>query len=103
MAEVLRHAPRDSFVLSTKIGRWMSPFRPAERVHGLRPNGLPFRPTFEHSRGGVLRSLEQSWLRTGLARVDIVYVHDVDFGTLRDPDLLERHYRQAVEEAIPQL
>lgn len=103
MAEVLRHAPRDSFVLSTKIGRWMSPFRPGWRVDGLRPNGLPFRPTFEHSRGGVLRSLEQSWLRTGLARVDIVYVHDVDFRTLQDPDLLERHYRQAVEEAIPQL
>jgi D-threo-aldose 1-dehydrogenase len=103
MGEVLRHLPRASFVLSTKIGRWMSPIRPGERVEGLRPNGLPFKPTFDYSRAGVLRSLEQSCLRTGLATIDIVYVHDVDLWTLGDPELLERHYRQAVEEAIPEL
>lgn len=103
MGEVLRHVPRESFVLSTKVGRWMSPLRPGETVPGLRPHGLPFKPTFDYSRAGVRRSLEQSHLRTGLASFDIVFVHDVDLWTLRDPELLERHYRQAVEGAIPEL
>jgi D-threo-aldose 1-dehydrogenase len=30
VGHVLRQLPRDSFVLSTKVGRWLSPLRPDE-------------------------------------------------------------------------
>ncbi|MBL8571833.1 MAG: aldo/keto reductase [Phreatobacter sp.] len=97
LGSVLRQLPRDSFVLSTKIGRWMRPMKPGEVIANLRPNGLPFAPTFDYSYDGVMRSLEHSLLRLGLARVDILFIHDVDFWSLNDRDLLEKHFKQAMD------
>jgi D-threo-aldose 1-dehydrogenase len=38
---------------------------------------LPFRPQFDYSYEGILRSHEESLQRLGLDRVDILYVHDI--------------------------
>src|SRR5262249_11567315 len=57
--QALRDHPRDSFVLSTKVGRWMAPLAAGETVPGWRPGGLAFKPTFDYSRDGTLRSMEQ--------------------------------------------
>lgn len=97
MGAVLRQLPRESFVLSTKIGRTMRPMREGEVIANLRPNGLPFAPTFDYSYDGVMRSLEHSLLRLGLARVDILFIHDVDYWSLKDNDLVERHFTQAMD------
>ena len=97
MGAALRGLPRDSFVLSTKIGRVMRPLKDGESVAGLRPNGLPFVPRFDYSYDGVMRSLEHSLLRLGLARVDILFIHDVDYWSLRDNALLEQHFKQAMD------
>jgi len=97
MGTVLRGLPRDSFVLSTKIGRVMRPLKTGEVVHGLRSNGLPFVPIFDYSYDGVMRSLEHSLLRLGLSRVDILFIHDVDYWSLKDNDLLEKHFKQAMD------
>lgn len=103
MGEVLRHVPRESFVLSTKIGRVMTPLRPGESTEGLRPHGLPFRPAYDYSYDGVMRSLEHSALRTGIGYPDIVYIHDVDMWTLQDSEVYERHFRQARDGAMKAL
>jgi len=97
LGAALRERPRDGLVVSTKIGRVMRPIRPGETIAGLRPNGLPFAPRFDYSYDGVMRSLEHSLLRLGLARVDILFIHDVDFWSLKDADLLEAHFAQAME------
>jgi D-threo-aldose 1-dehydrogenase len=97
LGAALRALPRDSFVLSTKIGRVMRPMKPGERIDGLRPNGLPFAPRFDYSYDGVMRSLEHSCLRLGLNRIDIVFIHDVDMWSLRDAALLERHFAEAMD------
>lgn len=55
--------PRDSYMLSTKVGRL------------VQPDG---RVVFDWSRDGILRSIEASLERLGLDRVDIVLVHDPD-------------------------
>lgn len=96
----LRSVPRDSFLLSTKVGRVMAPIRPGESVEGWRRGGLPFRATFDYSRDGTLRSLEQSHLRLGLASIDIALIHDCDVFTHGDP---EPSYRQALAGAWPAL
>jgi D-threo-aldose 1-dehydrogenase len=75
----LRRPPRESFSLSTKIGRVVDPRRP--RAEGLRSRyvgGFPHLARFDYSYDGALRSLEQSLLRLGLDRVDILLIHDVD-------------------------
>ncbi|MGE3270815.1 MAG: aldo/keto reductase [Chloroflexota bacterium] len=78
---VLGLKPRDSFVLSTKIGRVLV------RPHDL-PNfkqerwtyGLPFEVKFDYTRDGVLRSYEDSLTRMGLNRIDALLIHDLDLG-----------------------
>ena len=99
----LRDRPRGSYVLSTKVGRWLRPLRDGEEPPpgwggGGRTGGLRFAATFDYSYDGVMRSIEQSHLRLGIPRIDILYVHDLDFWTTRDRDLLDRRIRQLIDD-----
>jgi len=95
----LRDQPREAFVLSTKIGRVMHPLRPGESApEGMRRGGLPgFVPSFDYSHDGVMRSVEQSCLRLGLARLDILLIHDVDYWSIGDHELLETRFRTVMD------
>ncbi|HEY6961015.1 MAG TPA: aldo/keto reductase [Gaiellaceae bacterium] len=86
MGAVLRTKPRASYVLSTKVGRLL-------RERGERePTGFvdadPVQPVFDYSADGVRRSLEESLVRLGVDRVDVVLIHDP-----------EQHLDQALVEA----
>jgi D-threo-aldose 1-dehydrogenase len=95
----LREKPREAFLLSTKVGRVMRPLAPGEAPpQGMREGGLPgFVPRFDYSYDGVMRSVEQSCLRLGLARLDVLLVHDVDFWTIRDEALVEERFRTVMD------
>jgi D-threo-aldose 1-dehydrogenase len=76
---VLRTKPRDSFVLSTKVGRVY--FRPSDAATYSHPRwvgGLPFDLRFDYTRDGVLKSYEQSLIRLGINTVDALLIHDLD-------------------------
>jgi D-threo-aldose 1-dehydrogenase len=76
---VLRTKPRDSFVLSTKVGRvHRRPAEPDTYKHPGWAGGLPFEPRFDYTRDGVLRSYEMSLARLGLNRVEALLIHDLD-------------------------
>lgn len=79
--QFLRDLPRDSYVLSTKVGRWMEPLNRQSPPDDLRIGGLPFQPVFDYSAAGVARSMEQSMMRLGISEIDIIYIHDVDVFT----------------------
>ena len=70
MGAALREKPREEFVLSTKIGRILHAMKPGEKPPAdFRDNGLPgFAPVFDYTYDGVMRSLEHSHLRLGLAQ-----------------------------------
>ncbi|SEN11358.1 D-threo-aldose 1-dehydrogenase [Sphingomonas gellani] len=76
----LRHRPRDEYLLSTKAGRLLVPTEHAGTTDGFR-SALPFRPVFDYSYDGVMRSVEQSLGRLGLARIDILLLHDLGRAT----------------------
>jgi D-threo-aldose 1-dehydrogenase len=99
----LRPHPRDAFVLSTKVGRWMAPLSPGETVEGWRSGGLPFKASFDYSRDGTLRSLEQSMLRLGLPRIDIALIHDADVYTHGSVEEAERRFKEAMAGSYPAL
>ena len=103
VGHALRQLPQGSFVLSTKVGRWLTPVGPGEPRDGLRPGGLDFRPTYDLSRDGVLRALEQSHCRLGLPSFDIVLIHDVDIRSHGSREAFEQRYREALEGAYPAL
>lgn len=83
----LRRRPGRRVVISTKVGRTAEPFAAREGRSGY-VGGLPHALRFDYSYDGAMRSLEQSALRLGVDRIDIVLIHDVDVWT---------HGREAVE------
>ena len=87
LGRALADAPRDGFVLSSKVGRVLNPVSSR-----LDPGLPPYEAVFDFSRDGILRSLEESLVRIGLDRIDIAYMHDPD-----------DHYQQAIDEAFPTL
>ncbi|MBL6079666.1 aldo/keto reductase [Belnapia sp. T18] len=76
MGRVLRRKVRDEFTLCTKVGRLLEadPAAPYEQ-HGFF-GGLPFRVRYDYSAEATLRSIEHSLARLGLARLDMVLIHD---------------------------
>jgi D-threo-aldose 1-dehydrogenase len=73
----IRRVGRERIVLSTKVGRWMTPSSEPPKWGGFK-GGAPFAPTIDYSYDGTMRSLEQSFLRLGTERIDIALIHDVD-------------------------
>ena len=93
LGEAIRDRSREEVVVSSKVGRLLVPRTPPlPRDDDLFdvPGDLTRRR--DYSRDGVLRSLEATLQRTGLDRVDILYVHDPD-----------EHWQEAVEQAVPAL
>lgn len=82
--EALRTRPRGDFVLSTKVGRLLTPDSNAAAARDGFVQGLPFRADFDYSYHGTRRSIEDSLHRLGLARIDVVYIHDVGEDTHGD-------------------
>ncbi len=68
---------RDSYVLATKVGKLIA------------PDGTI---SFDYSRDGALRSIEESLKRLQTERIDIVHIHDPD-----------DHEREALDEIFPTL
>ncbi|MER5326750.1 aldo/keto reductase [Streptosporangium roseum] len=95
LGTALAGRPRDSYALSTKVGRLLVP-APTGGPAGRDDQGFDvpadLRRVWDFSRDGVRRSLEESLLRLGLDAVDIVLIHDPD-----------DHWEQAVSEAYPAL
>jgi D-threo-aldose 1-dehydrogenase len=71
----LRGRPRDSYLLSTKVGRLLEP---GEMDGGIYKDLPPLKFIYDYSYDGVMRSFETSLERIGTDRVDILYVHDID-------------------------
>ncbi|NWO96597.1 aldo/keto reductase, partial [Escherichia coli] len=75
--DALRERP--GIVLSTKVGRLLradSTLRGDAERQGFR-SALPFAGHYDYTYDGILRSHEDSLQRLGLARVDLLFVHDI--------------------------
>ncbi len=96
----IRGVDRASLVLSSKVGRWMSPARGAWDRGGYA-GGLPFAATLDYSHDGTMRAIEQSLLRLGTDRLDIVLIHDVD--RRNHGDRLDERFHEAINGAWPAL
>ena len=88
-------ADRDSFVISTKIGRVLNPVDGGVAVED-DPDGIgELLPVNTWTRDNVHRSIEDSLKRLKLGSIEILYVHD--------PDVEDYGEEQAVNEAFPAL
>ncbi|MFF7521820.1 aldo/keto reductase [Streptomyces pseudovenezuelae] len=95
LGAALRERPRDTYTLSTKVGRLLVPDPDGgtgdDLAHGFAVRAT-HRRVWDFSADGVLRSLEASLRRLGVDRVDMALLHDPD-----------DHAEQALREAYPAL
>ena len=80
LGDALRQPDRRGHVLSTKVGRLLTPAGYAADRHGF-VCGLPFDIVYDYSYDGVMRSFEDSQQRLGLDRIDILLMHDIGRAT----------------------
>jgi len=81
--KVLGRYPRDSFVLSSKVGRVLVPDEadPGEwEMDGI----AHLTAKFDLTRDGIMRALEEGLERSGLDHADILYLHDPDVEDMED-------------------
>lgn len=90
--KALSEFDRDSFILSSKVGRVLDPNDSPSDEDDIYVELPPYDVVFDFSRDGVLRSIEDSLERLGLERLDIALIHDPD-----------DHWEQAITQAYPTL
>jgi D-threo-aldose 1-dehydrogenase len=81
LGKILREQQRESFQLSSKIGRLLEPCIKNEDDSGIFIDVPKVNIKFDYSYDGVMQSLEDSYKRLGMDSIDIVYIHDVDIFT----------------------
>jgi D-threo-aldose 1-dehydrogenase len=104
VGDALRELPRDDWVLSTKAGRLLRPRTEVSSQDALQ-HPMPFEDIFDYSYDGIMRSFEDSLQRLGLARIDILYVHDIgarQHGDDAHPEIM-RIFRNGGYRALEQL
>lgn len=87
LGSFLKFKPREEYVLATKVGRRLRA-PTLQAGEGMPPD----RPVFDFSYDGVMRAFEESLMRLGAERVDILHIHDPD-----------NHYRDALAGAYKAL
>ncbi len=76
---LLRGKDRDSYVLSTKVGRLLKASTPDKRDGLDKWFDVPARKeVYDYTYDGVMRSVEFSLERLGVDRIDILFAHDID-------------------------
>ncbi|MEH6605128.1 MAG: aldo/keto reductase, partial [Pseudomonadales bacterium] len=96
VGDALRSVARSEYVLSTKVGRLLTP-DPQAKLDELRYGFLspmPFDEHYDYTYDGIMRSYEDSVQRLGLSEIDILLVHDIGVDTHGDQN--ELYYKQLV-------
>ncbi|HMD64833.1 MAG TPA: aldo/keto reductase [Stellaceae bacterium] len=103
VGDALRAVPRDEWVLSTKVGRRLRP-RTGPTATAGRQHPMPFELVFDYTYDGIMRAFEDSLQRLGLARIDILYVHDIGARQHQDAHLeVMRTFRGSGYRALEEL
>ena len=99
MAHFFADQKRDDFVISTKVGRLLTPTDKPPKTMWKAPS--PFAYQFDYTADGTRRSIEESLQRLGLSHIDIAFIHDLS------PDYFgekwTEHFETARKGAIPAL
>ena len=103
VGDALREMPRDEWVLSTKVGRLLRARTQTPATEPYR-HPLPFNTAYDYTYDGVMRAFEDSLQRLGLARIDVLYAHDIGAGQHKDahPEIM-RTFRDGGYRALEEL
>lgn len=97
--EVIReHGEEQAPVVSTKVGRLLTPVRKSEHDPGQWAGGLQFNGHFDFTGPALARSFEDSLQRLGLSREHVcsLVLHDLD-PWHQTPESTEKHFAELTE------
>jgi D-threo-aldose 1-dehydrogenase len=106
LGEVLSPRPRDSYVLSSKVGWRLDAVSEAPATGGLFVDVPLRKQVMDFSRESILRSLDETFTRLQTDHLDIVFVHDPDEGASINPADIPRapsHVKEVMNETYPAL
>jgi D-threo-aldose 1-dehydrogenase len=99
----LHNQNRDSYIISSKVGKLLKASKKAIQSNLFPFAGSPNSVGFDYSASGVRRSIEDSLQRLGIDSLDIVFVHDLSpDNKYLDGKWLE-HFEIAKQGAFPEL
>ena len=78
LGNFLKTVDEESYFLSTKVGRYLTPEKKENIDRGAWAGGLNFKLNLDYSYDGVMRSFEQLFHRLAVSKIDICLIHDVD-------------------------
>lgn len=106
IGDALRKLPANDYVLSTKVGRILTPDLGA-KVNQLRygfDTPMPFEAHYDYTYDGIMRSYFDSLHRLGLAKIDVLLVHDLGVATHHDQDeFYFNQFKQSGYKALQEL
>ncbi|MCF3639950.1 aldo/keto reductase [Rhizobium sp. TRM95111] len=102
LGDFLRDKAKGSFALSTKVGRIMFPVADDKVPSYGYVDPLPFDVRYDYSYDGIMRSLDLSFARLGLNRIDMLYVHDIGAYTHGATENA-RHFRNLMDGGLKAL
>lgn len=90
--QFLQEKDRDDFVFSTKVGRLFNEVPESEVPPTMWKKPLNYDFRHDYTADAIKRSIDDSLERTGLDRIDIVYIHDLSEDQVGDryPYFLEQ-------------
>lgn len=98
---VLPTTPRDSFVISTKVGYMLDPLPPGQPPEPMIwADPPPFSLHYDFTYDAAMRSIEGSLERLGLDRLDMVSIHDPDQTGGADPDAPDPYALSRFDETM---
>jgi D-threo-aldose 1-dehydrogenase len=77
VGDFLRNVSDGTHVVSSKVGRLLTPVKDGENPRYGFVDPLPFDEIYDYSYDGIMRSHEFSLARMGVNRIDILFVHDI--------------------------
>ena len=78
LGTALRDRPRKDYVLSTKVGRMLTPDARPTSTDPMWDRTPPMRIAYNYSYSGTKRSIEDSLQRMLTDRIDVALIHDCD-------------------------
>ncbi|WP_310886503.1 aldo/keto reductase [Pseudomonas cichorii] len=103
LGQFLRSKPRNEYLVSTKVGRVFKASPGAKVDDSLWTEPLPFRYEYDFTAAGARRSVEDSLQRLGLAKIDIVYIHDLGPDNTELPGSWRSNFDIAAKGAMAEL
>lgn len=99
--QLLHRKPKEDYVLSTKVGRILTPTTKVPDTAWANPDHFDYK--YDYSASATRRSIEDSLQRLGISSIDVVFIHDLspDNGDMKDN--WQEYMGQAIKGAMPEL